>query len=215
MSRAESRRCPGCGDEYQPTCTDQKTCSRRCVGFLQRTERGTWPTCKVWPRTCRGCGGLFIARRRKTLVCSQGCHMRWLRRVRAVPVPGFICAECGTAIESTTDRITRPRSKFCSRTCYRRSQHEDHRGRARRYGVAYEPINSIDVYKRDRWRCGLCSKTVDPEALWPDRMCASLDHVVPMSQGGGHVRANVQLAHWLCNAMKGDRGGPEQLRLLG
>src|SRR6266536_1863543 len=168
MSRAESRRCPGCGDEYQPTCTDQKTCSRRCVGFLQRTERGTWPTCKVWPRTCRGCGGLFIARRRKTLLCSQGCHMRWLRRVRAVPVPGFICAECGTAIESTTDRITRPRSKFCSRTCYRRSQHEDHRGRARRYGVAYEPINSIDVYKRDRWRCGLCSKTVDPEALWPE-----------------------------------------------
>ena len=34
-------------------------------------------------------------------------------------------------------------------------------------------------------------------------LCASLDHVVPLSLGGGHTRDNVQCAHWLCNSLRG------------
>lgn len=33
----------------------------------------------------------------------------------------------------------------------------------------------------------------------------SIDHIVPMSKGGGHVWENVQVAHIICNSEKGDR----------
>jgi 5-methylcytosine-specific restriction endonuclease McrA len=43
----------------------------------------------------------------------------------------------------------------------------------------------------------------------------SIDHIVPLSLGGHNTKANVQLAHLGCNISKGNRGGGEQLRLIG
>lgn len=42
-----------------------------------------------------------------------------------------------------------------------------------------------------------------------------IDHVVPIVDGGGDTRANVQLAHWGCNSRKGARAVNEQLALFG
>jgi hypothetical protein len=39
-------------------------------------------------------------------------------------------------------------------------------------------------------------------------MCPSLDHVVPVSASGtSHTRANVRLAHLVCNTKRGNRVG--------
>lgn len=46
-------------------------------------------------------------------------------------------------------------------------------------------------------------------------LAASIDHVIPLSVGGDNTRANVQLAHRRCNTAKNNRGGGEQLRLVG
>jgi 5-methylcytosine-specific restriction endonuclease McrA len=46
-------------------------------------------------------------------------------------------------------------------------------------------------------------------------MSASIDHLIPLSQGGGHVRANLRAAHRVCNVNRGIRGGNEQLMLIG
>lgn len=89
------------------------------------------------------------------------------------------------------------------------------RHRAKKFGVKYEPVNRQRVYERDKWRCGICRKRVDRTRRWPDRMCASLDHVVPLAHGGEHTYANTQCAHWLCNTLKSDGGGGEQLALTG
>src|SRR5690606_41336129 len=61
--------------------------------------------------------------------------------------------------------------------------------------LAYEPINSIKVFERDGWICGICHDPIDPAVPWPDDRSKSLDHIVPMSKGGGHVWSNVQAAH--------------------
>ena len=47
-------------------------------------------------------------------------------------------------------------------------------------------------------------------------MAASLDHIIPLSQGGTHTYNNVQLAHFLCNISKRDSLLPqgEQLRIF-
>lgn len=62
-----------------------------------------------------------------------------------------------------------------------------------------------DVYDRDEWTCGLCRLPVDAGLPWPHPMSASVDHILPLSQGGSHTLANVQCAHLSCNSRKRDR----------
>jgi len=78
------------------------------------------------------------------------------------------------------------------------------RGRARRHGVAYEPIRRVEVFNRDGWVCGICAEPVDPELSWPNPLSASLDHIVPMVHGGPHLLSNVQCSHLACNVKKKD-----------
>ncbi len=68
-----------------------------------------------------------------------------------------------------------------------------------------ERFAPIDVYERDGWTCGLCRLPVDPGLAWPHPMSASVDHILPLSQGGSHALANVQCAHLSCNSRKRDR----------
>lgn len=84
-----------------------------------------------------------------------------------------------------------------------------HRGRAKKFGVKYTPINKLTIFERDLWICGLCREPVDKDIPWPDLLCATLDHIIPMSRGGDHVESNVQLAHFLCNLMKRNEAGEE------
>lgn len=98
------------------------------------------------------------------------------------------CIECGA------DYIARKRTaRFCSKTCDK------------------------EIFDRDRWRCQLCGGRVSRSLRHPDPLSASLDHIVPLNDGGAHIRANVQLAHLRCNLSKGPRrvSAGEQLRLVG
>ena len=36
-------------------------------------------------------------------------------------------------------------------------------------------------------------------------MYPSIDHIIPMSKGGGHIWSNVQVAHIICNSIKSDK----------
>lgn len=74
---------------------------------------------------------------------------------------------------------------------------------ARRYQVAkiaatVEVVDYGAVRRRDKGRCGICGKKVP-------RAGQSFDHIKPISRGGEHSFANVQLAHLLCNLRKGAR----------
>ena len=77
------------------------------------------------------------------------------------------------------------------------------RRRALQAATVVEIFTSTEVYERDQWVCGICGEIVDPDCRHPDPMSPSLDHVVPLSRGGAHVRSNVQLAHLSCNVKKG------------
>ena len=79
-----------------------------------------------------------------------------------------------------------------------------------------ESINEKVVYLRDGWICQICHKRVYKKVKYPDSMSPSLDHIIPLSKGGSHIYANVQLAHFGCNSGKKDnillQG--EQLRMF-
>jgi len=74
---------------------------------------------------------------------------------------------------------------------------------ARRYQVkvvaaTVERVDYAAIIVRDRGLCGICGDAVPPEEM-------SFDHIVPVSRGGDHSMANVQLAHLVCNKRKGNR----------
>lgn len=80
--------------------------------------------------------------------------------------------------------------------------------RALKVGAFVEVVDSMDVYKRDKGVCGICHKKVSPKSAW------HIDHVIPLSRGGVHSYANVQLAHARCNLSKRDELPSGQLGLF-
>lgn len=68
--------------------------------------------------------------------------------------------------------------------------------RARDAGVPWEYVNFRHVYRAYGGCCGICKEPVTIEEF-------TVDHIKPISRGGGHVFDNLQPAHLLCNFRKG------------
>src|SRR6266542_345042 len=232
------RHCEVCGREYRPTYRDQRTCGRACgleLQYRKGRNRKAPQASRIFYCDCVQCGVLFVARREKQRACNKECGKRFAlaklnakhQQQAAIRTAIYrTCPECSRAFvanERSLQQQSGRLRRFCSRRCSVRwigRQHGrsgDHRERARRLGVAYEPINPQEIYERDGWRCQLCRRRVSRKLKYPHLMCASLDCIIPMSLGGGFVKANVQLAHFLCNSLKRDSGieSGEQLRLIG
>jgi 5-methylcytosine-specific restriction endonuclease McrA len=90
-----------------------------------------------------------------------------------------------------------------------------HRRRAERYGIDYKWVNPLKIFERDAWRCGLCHRQIPQGVPYPHPRSPSIDHIVPLSQGGDHSPVNLQAAHLRCNVAKGNRGAGFQARLFG
>src|SRR5688572_6836012 len=86
---------------------------------------------------------------------------------------------------------------------------EANRDKARRWGrkaantrlaikkrVFVEVVDPQVVFERDNGVCGICRKAVEMTSNW------EIDHIMPMSKGGAHSYANVQLSHRKCNRAK-------------
>jgi 5-methylcytosine-specific restriction endonuclease McrA len=69
--------------------------------------------------------------------------------------------------------------------------------RAIEKNVFVEVVDSRVVFDRDQGVCGICRELVEMTSQW------EVDHIVPISKGGAHSYANVQLAHKKCNRSKG------------
>jgi hypothetical protein len=80
-----------------------------------------------------------------------------------------------------------------------------HRRRVRLRDGESERFLDAEIFERDEWVCGLCGRKINSRRTWPDPLSVSLDHVVPVSQGGGHVRSNVQASHLKCNLKKNQK----------
>lgn len=74
----------------------------------------------------------------------------------------------------------------------------DARRRAKMKKVPYEEISPELIYAKDGGICGICGKPLEMSDF-------SIDHIVPISKGGGHVEGNVHSAHKLCNIRRGNR----------
>lgn len=88
------------------------------------------------------------------------------------------------------------------------------RRRARRRLAFVEHVDPDVVFGRDDWRCHLCGGRIDKRLSGRHRWGPTIDHLVPISEGGEHSYANVAAAHRSCNSKRGV-SGPAQLALIG
>jgi 5-methylcytosine-specific restriction endonuclease McrA len=67
--------------------------------------------------------------------------------------------------------------------------------RARKRSVWVEHVDPLVVLEMDDGICGICGEDVEIYRF-------DIDHVIPLSLGGEHSYANVQIAHPQCNKQK-------------
>jgi len=181
------------------------------------TSYASWIKRPIGITHCRCCGQALTRKQRKNhgCYCSRDCA--GTKRYHE----SCVCPECKKDF-----RINGRQKTFCSWDCWLAhiggkpcSEHTKEHAREQRhikrsiFGQG-EALEEKAIYERDGWRCGICGKKVKSELKYPHPLAASLDHIMPLSRGGFHVKANVQLAHLRCNLKKNARGGG-QLRLVG
>jgi HNH endonuclease len=226
-----ARTCPGCGEQYHPTSGKQKHCSRRCSGVVHRESgelRRKWPASNLTYRNCRECGRVFVSQQGRCWCsgdCTQAGHLKAGRAYNQGRPRKFTGrCRCGAVLPTlrrqrcdsclAASRQARKRRERQSTTGRQRKQRENKQRKAAKLGVIHEPYTLAEIAERDHYRCGLCHKLVAMAKAIPHAKAPTIDHIVPLSVGGDDTKANVQLAHFLCNSRK-HTGGSQQLKLIG
>ena len=83
------------------------------------------------------------------------------------------------------------------------------RHRRRTLQLNGELIDLYELAERDQWQCKLCNEPISKDAKHYkgnlNLYGPSLDHIIPVSLGGTHTWNNVQLAHYYCNSIRGNK----------
>jgi hypothetical protein len=226
MPKRTPRTCLRCAGSYMPNFKAQQYCSHACA----RNDGNPMRACEVCgtiyrrrttpgyvQRTCsRKCGGVIYERRdpkpRSTRVVWSAC-LTCNRQVPGRRTTNDCSPECRTQRLRTARRLA-------GRVAYQanpgRFSQAAHRRRSLLLSSWVEDVDLAVLHARDGGRCGICRR---PVSLGPHAkrhpLMPSIDHVLPVSQGGEHSYANTRLTHYRCNLSRGNRGGGEQLALLG
>lgn len=220
----ETKRCSSCGldlpepDWFPSVWGSRKngTWCRHCFSRYHKEKNAPASGVTDDPRPCRHCGLIYRpkTRNKPSIYCSRECK-GYARRAkeradRAAAKPADRrCLHCDGAIPQSA----RSDAVFCSPEC-NSNAHQLKRKLRRRGRGDEDGYVRAEIARRDNYRCGICRKRVDMSLDYPDPMCASLDHVVPVAEGGTSEPANLRLTHLTCNVRRKHRGGLEQLALI-
>lgn len=210
--RMEPARCAWCGIDFQRNAGSGPTpiephCSRACRGLLTKRRAGLWTPA---PGTCDWCHGTFMPTGPHARYCTPQCGFRARdrrprmehHRLRDLP-----CAGCGKPTET---RGTKVRCAVCTKERERRNNHVKN---TRRRGARAGTYALREIGERDGWRCHLCRTKVDASLSGRHPDGPTIDHLVPLADGGKDEPMNVAIAHRRCNVRRGT-GGTVQLRLV-
>lgn len=172
----------------------RKYCSRSCMNKRDYRE-------------CVLCGITFtVAKKNPREICGKKCPSL---RVE------YSCIVCGIT-------VSRPKcfgqGKFCTDRCHRlwfkdnditaepmRGIHKSIHGNKRKHKIRKgDMIDRHDVFEFFNWTCIVCDEPIDKNIEYPDKMSATLEHIIPLSKGGTHTWDNVAPSHLLCNGKKGN-----------
>lgn len=226
--------CKHCGKKFIPKEINRTTyCSRECA-FADKAKK-----CKVCGKVITGsrsdycsdeckanathheikcivCGKVFIGRT-GARYCSDECRKeksrqdarKYAETKHKLANKQVKCKHCGREFEP---EYGTKRRQFCSDFCQIKHQKRQRRARKRRQYA--EEVSLAYIYERDGGRCQICGKKVNLKYQVPHPLAATLDHIIPLANGGLHEKKNIQLAHFICNCRKSNKGYG-QLKLFG
>ena len=208
MTSSYEAACAGCGRTVRLGSESRPAGQARCVKCRREEQR---------QNRKHGAGG--YVRGCRCDVCKQAAYARNRERywtLKEVPTERA-CMICGvTFVVGPSKGGRNNAAKTCSPACAQQRVLVNALDRGARQRNAFvEPVIPTAIFERDRWRCHICRRKLSLNTRWPHRRAATLDHLVPLSLGGKHERANVKTACLSCNSSKGNRGGNEQLLLIG
>lgn len=150
---------------------------------VQRVAAGTW--------NGKGCSVDGCLR---SVRCRGMCDMHYALSARnGAPVRVRIQNGCRTS--ESDARLSRARIARYGKTEYGRLMRTVRA--AERAALEPADVDYVDLLLVEAVRCGLCFAP-----LGADR---TLDHVFPVSRGGGNENTNLQVLHKACNSRKRDR----------
>lgn len=219
------RACPTCGKVYQITDLQRRNnqsqyCSKECRPPVAVPDRYGEVKCVLCGVTFTGVNGRSMYCKECNAKRNRESAMRHYYAVRWVRPEPRMCAHCGKQYQPVSGK----QRIYCGPKCAKRAKKNKQRYEARRGQQARRRIRQrkprgaavvyrARIFERDGWKCQLCGKKVDKSLVWPHPMSATLDHIVPLANGGAHVPENCQLAHFICNSTKSNGNGG-QLRLF-
>lgn len=230
----ETFTCVGCDQPFEHVRSRGRTPERcrSCLAEKERIQRNELrrlngrsdlkfnPGERTYP--CAGCGTPMphaaTGRRRVNCdACVDKQRVEAAAALRLTSKPPINCIDCEVEVPvGWHGPGGRKRCDTCAKKKARAIQKRmANERRAWKYGADSEKFEDIEIFIRDGWRCGLCHKKIDKRLKHPHMMAATVDHVLPYTKGGHHVRTNVIAAHRLCNQRKYNRGGGEQLMIVG
>lgn len=202
----ESRKCNRCGltkpeaKWHKSTWTRGGTWCKQCYQEWHREHYVPSVEYDESSRACVYCKMEFKPRqRRPTMFCSRKCkdneRQSQIRIARIVGKPERKCPHCGRVMREGM----RADAKFCSAECNARAHAA---GRRKKVGDRDYVIARLVLHDRDEGICAICGHGVNLAVPWPNLLSASVDHVLPLSLGGGHEDANLRVVHLTCNARR-------------
>lgn len=225
--KGSQKRCEVCNEEFTvKNVRWARTCGRKCAAALRITEGTNSTLClpSTWQSRLKRCVVSMNAQWRNHLVrCEQCGRNRTTRTGR--------CRQCIERLSSASlsriqvavrEWLTRSTKKcrncegvaeWWSGLCGKCSSQRDkergrqsgHKARCRRYGCEYTPgIKLSKLIARDGACCHYCGVRTTRRLHNADTQ-AEIDHVIPISKGGGHVMENVVVSCRKCNNKKHDQ----------
>jgi 5-methylcytosine-specific restriction endonuclease McrA len=200
-----NRICERCGKVYRRRNVkiNNRFCSRACT-LIPRKH-------------CIRCGESFRP-------AAKQSNSAWYRRTGEQKFCSFTCANTIEQVckQCSGSYIAHRKQGFCCLRCQKKFWLINNRARGAMYSqnrkarvrkAFVEAFQPVDIFARDGWRCQLCKSLVRRDKKPPHPRAPTIDHIVPISLGGVHSRANTQCAHFKCNIKKGVKVCGSQLRL--
>lgn len=124
---------------------------------------------------------------------------------KPMPIKQVQCNKCGTTHNAKQDGAMCGKCNRLAKKKYRAKLDipKNTRQRCKKYKVPYDStVRPSLVYLRDKYTCYMCGvKCIKSKEYRIDM--ATIDHVIPLSKGGGHTWDNVRTACMRCNTRKG------------
>lgn len=207
--------CVGCGERFGICQGGGKTvnyCSLNCKREHRR------PSCTpVEFRQCECCGKQFCAKLKHVKQCTicKDNYPQHTRNKIAAGDAATTCVQCGVQY----CRITISRQRCCSDECKVenvRKLARSHKAKRRKHITDGDSFDPYEIFERDKWCCRHCRRKAPKRLRGTYHPRApELDHILPLSQGGKHCKANAQLLCRECNQTKSNGSLYDQTLLFG